>query len=242
MARRGARWRRRCRLLSFISRRNRDLGDLGRSRASGWTCARRGLRELMSIITPSRRWRGVWRAGSASATYSPFVSGRDCELDDLGRSRARGWTWTRRGLRELMSIITPSRPWARRGARWQRRRRLLSFISGRDRDLGDLGRSRASGWTWTRRGLRELMSIISLCLKALARRWARWQRRRHLLSLHLETRSRSRAISGDLERTACGALAAPPPPTLLHLETRSRSRRSRAISSERLDMDSTWSA
>jgi len=48
----------------------------------------------MSIITPSWLWRGVWRAGSASATYSPFVSGRDCELDDLGRSRARGGIWT----------------------------------------------------------------------------------------------------------------------------------------------------
>ena len=34
---------------------------------------------------------------------------RDRDLGDLGLSRAKCWTWTRRGLRELMSIITPSR-------------------------------------------------------------------------------------------------------------------------------------
>ena len=56
-------------------RRDRDLGDLGLSRAKCWTWTRRGLRELMSIITPSRLWRGVWRAGSAAASYSP--SSRD---------------------------------------------------------------------------------------------------------------------------------------------------------------------
>ena len=51
-------------------RRDRDLGDLGLSRAKCWTWTRRGLRELMSIITPSRLWRGVKRDGSAAATYS----------------------------------------------------------------------------------------------------------------------------------------------------------------------------
>mmetsp|Transcript_3720 Transcript_3720/g.11971 ORF Transcript_3720/g.11971 Transcript_3720/m.11971 type:complete len:98 (+) Transcript_3720:195-488(+) len=29
----------------------------------------------MSIITPSRLWRGVWRAGSAAAAYSPSSRG-----------------------------------------------------------------------------------------------------------------------------------------------------------------------
>ena len=52
-------------------RRDRDLGDLGLSRARCRTWTRRGLRELMSIITPSRLWRGMWRAGSAAADYSP---------------------------------------------------------------------------------------------------------------------------------------------------------------------------
>ena len=33
------------------------------------------LRELMSIITPSRFWRGVGREGSATATYSPSSLG-----------------------------------------------------------------------------------------------------------------------------------------------------------------------
>ena len=56
-------------------RRDRDLGDLGLSRARCRTWTRRGLRELMSIITPSRLWRGVGRADSAAATYSP--SSRD---------------------------------------------------------------------------------------------------------------------------------------------------------------------
>ena len=37
-----------------------------------------------------------------------------------------------------MTIITPSIFLARRVARWQRRRHLLSFISRRDRDPGDL--------------------------------------------------------------------------------------------------------
>ena len=85
LTRRVVRWKRRRRLLSFISRQDRELGDLGRSRARGWTWTRRGMRELMSIITPSRFWRGVGREGSATATYSPFISRRD---RDLGRSRA----------------------------------------------------------------------------------------------------------------------------------------------------------
>ena len=63
----------------------------------------------MSIITPSRLWRGVGRTGSAAATYSPSSLGEiaiSAISDDL---RCR--TWTRCGLRELMSIITPSRFW-----------------------------------------------------------------------------------------------------------------------------------
>ena len=42
-------------------------------RCRTWT--RCGLRELMSIITPSRFWRGVGREGSAAATYSPSSLG-----------------------------------------------------------------------------------------------------------------------------------------------------------------------
>ena len=86
-------------------------GDLGRSRARCQTWTRCGLRDLMSIITPTRLWRGVGRAGSAAATYSPSSLGEIAISGDLGRSRARCRTWTRRGLRELMSIITPSRLW-----------------------------------------------------------------------------------------------------------------------------------
>ena len=74
-----------------------------------WT--RCGLRELMSIITPSRFWRGVGRDGGAAATYSPSSLGEIAISGDLGRSRARCRTWTRCGLRELMAIITPSRLW-----------------------------------------------------------------------------------------------------------------------------------
>ena len=68
-----------------------DLGDLVRSRARCRTWTRRGLRELRSIITPSRLGRGGGRAGSAAAAYSP--SSRDkiaisAISGDLERSRA----------------------------------------------------------------------------------------------------------------------------------------------------------
>ena len=137
--------------------------DLGRSRARCRTWTRGGLRELMSIITPTRLWRGVGRAGSAATTCSPFISGRDRDLGDLGRSGARCRTWTRCGLRELMSIITPTRLWRGVGRAGSAATTYSPFISGRDRDLGDLGRSgaRCRTWSWTRCGLRELMSIIT---------------------------------------------------------------------------------
>ena len=111
-------------------------------RCRTWT--RCGLRELMSIITPSRFWRGVGRDGGAAATYSPSSLGEIAISGDLGRSRARCRTWTRRGLRELMSIITPSRLWRGVGRAGSAAAAQPSFISRRDRDLGDLGRSEMS--------------------------------------------------------------------------------------------------
>jgi len=131
-------------------RRDRDLGDLGLSRARCRTWTRRGLRELMSIITPSRLWRGVWRAGGAADTYSPSPPGEIA---------------------------------------------IRAISSDLEREIG------------------------------------------HGLDVVCASGCRSSRRRGFGE--AWGALAAPPPPTPLHLETRSRSERSRAISGEVSDMDST---
>ena len=108
----------------------------------------------MSIITPSRLWRGVGRDGSAAAAQSSSISRRDRDLGDLGRSRAICRTWTRCGLRELMSIITPSRFWRGVGREGSAAAAYspsslgeiaISAISGDlERDVGQRSRSRGS--------------------------------------------------------------------------------------------------
>ena len=163
----------------------------------------------MSIITPSRLWRGVGRAGSAAAAHSSSISRRDRDLGDLGRSRARCRTWTRCGLRELMSIITPSRLW--RGAGRDGSAAAAYSPSSRDEiaSSGELGRARARCRTWTRWGLRELMSIITP-----SRLW--------------------RGVGREGSATATYSP---------FISRRDRDLgRSRAISSELMDMDSMWSA
>ena len=150
----------------------------------------------MSIITPSRLWRGAGRDGSAAAAYSPSSLGEIAISGDLGRSRARCRTWTRLGLRELMSIITPSRLRRGVGRTGSAAAAQSSFISRRDRDLGDLGRSRARCRTWTRCGLRELMSIITP-----SRLWRGVGRTGSAAAAYSPSSRDEIAISGDLGRS-----------------------------------------